>query len=218
MPMMKSVLGLDIGSHSVKAVELRQTFSGLEPVQMRVHPRADPETPESESLRRFIRLHNFPTEHIACAIPGDRLSTRRLEFPFRDRKKLAQAVPFEVEGEIPFDLDDVLVDWELVSGDRSHALVAATIAQKTEVATQLQSLQESGCEPRILEAEGLALANLSALFDLSGKRLLVDFGHRKTNLCLLIDGRPLVARTIPVGGLAITEALARDQGLQAWST
>ena len=213
MPMMKSVLGLDLGSHSVKAVELRQTFRGLEPVQMRVHPRADPETPESESLRRFMRTHNFPTEHIACAIPGDRLSTRRLEFPFRDRKKLAQAVPFEVEGEIPFELEDVLVDWELISAERSHATVAATIAQRTEVAALLETLRESGCEPRILEAEGLVLSNLASLFDLAGKRLLVDVGHRKTNLCLLIDGRPVVARTVPVAGLAITEAIARDQGL-----
>ena len=126
MPMMKSVLGLDVGSHSVKAVELRQTFRGLEPVQMRVHPRADPDAPESESLRRFVRMHNLPTEHIACAIPGDRLSTRRLEFPFRDRKKLLQAVPFEMEGQIPFDLDDVVVDWELISGDRTHALQQPT--------------------------------------------------------------------------------------------
>ena len=102
MPMMKSVLGLDVGSHSVKAVELRQTFRGLEPVQMRIHPRVDPEAPEAESLRRFIRMHNFPTEQIACAIPGDRLSTRQLEFPFRDRKKLSAAIPFEVEGMIPF--------------------------------------------------------------------------------------------------------------------
>ena len=47
------------------------------------------------------------------------------------------------------------------------------------------------------------------LFDLSGKRLLVDLGHRKTNLCLLIDGRPVLARTVPVAGQAITEAIAR---------
>ena len=213
MPMIKNVLGLDVGSHSVKAVELRQTLRGLEPVQLRVHPRADPDAPESESLRRFVRMHNFPTEHIACAIPGDRLSTRRLEFPFRDRKKLAQAVPFEVEGEIPFPLEDVLVDWELVSGERNHALVAATIAQRSEVSSLLEGLKESGCEPRILEAEGLVLGNLASIFDLSGKRLLVDIGHRKTNLCLLIEGRPVVARTVPAAGLAISEAIARDQSI-----
>lgn len=213
MPMMKSVVGLDVGSHSVKAVELRQTFRGLEPVQMRVHPRGDPDAPESESLLRFMRMHSFPTEHIACAIPGDRLSTRRMEFPFRDRKKLSQAVPFELEGEIPFDLDDVVVDWELISSDRSHASVAATIAQRNEVATLLKELRDSGCEPRILEAEGLVLGNLTPLFDLSGERVLVDVGHQKTNLCLLIDGRPVLARTVRVGGLAITEAIARDRSL-----
>ena len=48
-------------------------------------------------------MHQLSTEHVTCALPGDRISTRRLEFPFRDRKRLGQAVPFEIEAEIPFE-------------------------------------------------------------------------------------------------------------------
>jgi general secretion pathway protein L len=54
---------------------------------------------------------------------------------------------------------------------------------------------------------------LSALFDLSGTRLVVDLGHRKTTLCLLVDERPVAARTIAVAGMALTQAIARDRGL-----
>ena len=154
MPMMKNVLGLDVGTHSVKAVELRQTLRGLEPVQMRVHQNADDESPIGETLLRFVRTHGLSTEHITASIPGDRITTRHLEFPFRDRRKLAAAVPFEVEGEIPFDLDDVLIDWQLVGSEKSQAQVATVIAMRKNVAEILEALEVGGCEPRFLEAEG----------------------------------------------------------------
>ena len=215
MPMMmKNVLGLDIGSHTIKAVELRQTLRGLEPVQLRVHPRADDSLPLAESLQRFIRMHQLSTEHVTCALPGDRVSTRLLQFPFRDRKKLDQAVPFAVEGETPFELEDVVVDWQLVGGERGHGEVATTIAQRKDVSRLLEELDEAGCRPRILEAEGLVLGNLVSLFDLTGTRLLVDLGHRKTTLCLLLNEQPVAARAIPIGGLGLTRAIARDRDLE----
>ena len=99
---MKNVLGLDLGAHNIKAVELRQTFRGLEPVQMRVHPRALPDAPLPELLRRFVNMHQLPTDHIIAALPGEKLSVRHMEFPFRDTKRLTAAVPFEVEGENVF--------------------------------------------------------------------------------------------------------------------
>ena len=80
----KSLVGLDIGSSAVKAVELRSTLRGLDPVQMRVHPRADPDAPLSELLARFIRMHQLPTDLVVAALPGSRLSVRRMEFPFRE--------------------------------------------------------------------------------------------------------------------------------------
>ncbi len=210
MPMMKNVVGLDLGSHAIKAVELRQTLRGLEPVQLRLHPQTDTETDRSEVLRRFFRLHHLPLEHVVCALPGDRLSSRRLDFPFRDRRKLAHAVPFEVEGEVPFPMEDILVDWEIVGGDRSQAIVSAAIAQRKHVAELLEELKEANCDPRILEAEGFALGNLSNLFDLPGTRLLADIGHRKTSLCLMVDGKAVATRSLPVGGRALTEAIAKD--------
>jgi len=213
MPIMKNVVGLDIGSHTIKAVELRQTLRGLEPAQLRVHPRTDSEVQLDELLSRFLRMHNLPTDHVVCAIASDRAASHRLEFPFRDRRKLTMAVPFEVEGQIPFEIEQVVVDWEVVGGNKNQALVAATIAQRSHVSQLLTELQQAGCEPRILEAEGLALANLTSLFELPGTRLLVDLGHRKTTLCLLIDERPVAARALPVAGHALTQAIARDRGL-----
>jgi general secretion pathway protein L len=214
MPVMKNVVGLDLGSHAIKAVELRQTLRGLEPVQLRLHPQAEADSERPEVLRRFFRLHHLPLDHVVCALPGDSLSSRRLEFPFRDRRKLASAVPYEVEGEVPFEMEDILVDWEIVGGDRPQTIVAASIAQRRHVADLLAQLREANCDPRVLEAEGFALGNLSSLFDLPGTRLLADIGHRKTALCLMIDGRAVATRSLPVGGRALTGAIAKDHQWQ----
>ncbi|HXV36926.1 MAG TPA: type II secretion system protein GspL [Myxococcota bacterium] len=213
MALLSNILGLDLGSHSLKAVELRQTLRGFEPASMHILAREGDAIPLAESISQLVRSHRLATQHVVCAIPGDRLSTRRLSFPFRDRKKLSQAVPYEVEASSLFDLDDVIIDWELVGGDRDRAEVVATIAARTEVSTLLETLREAHAEARTIEAEGLVLANLSSVFELGGTRMLIDFGHRKTTCCLIADGQPVAARTFPIAGAAITEALAHDRGL-----
>ncbi|MEE8475241.1 MAG: pilus assembly protein PilM [Myxococcota bacterium] len=215
MPLLKNILGLDLGSHSLKAVELRQTLRGIEAVSLHSLKRADPEISLSEFAESLVQAHGLSVENVVSAIPGDRISARRLEFPFSERRRLAQAVPFEVDADLPFDLDDFVVDWEVVGGDRARSEVIAAIVRRQEVSDLLGSLRAANCAPQILEAEGLVLANLFPVFDLEGVRLLVDLGHRKSTLCLLMDGRAAATRTIPVGGWALTEALAKDGGLAA---
>ncbi len=209
----RSVLGLDVGSHGLKAVELKVSPRSLAPGQFRIHPRVDATSPISEHLQRFVSMHKLPTDQIACALPASQLSTRRLEFPFSDARRLAQAIPFEIEAETPFDLDDIFVDWNILVADRTRGVVAATLAKKVHVASTLEALEQSGCEPQVLEAEGLVLANLAPVFGLDGTHLIVDIGHEKTTFCALMGGRPALSRSIPVAGRAMTEALMSELGL-----
>ena len=99
MPVLKNVLGLDLGSHGIKAVELQQTFRGAAAAQMRSLPRVGDEVPLPELIRRFVQLHDLSTAHVVSALRADRISSRRLAFPFADRRRLDQAVAFEVEGD-----------------------------------------------------------------------------------------------------------------------
>jgi general secretion pathway protein L len=148
------VLGLDIGAHSVKAAEIVHTpFRGLEIGQLRTLP-LEPGADLAAELREFLRVYELPTDAVVCALPGDRVSSRRLSFPFSDVKRIAQAVPFEVEGQVPFDLDEFLLDWEPVRRHRGATDVMATLARRSEVGTLLEALREAGIEPRVVEAEG----------------------------------------------------------------
>jgi Tfp pilus assembly PilM family ATPase len=209
----RSVLGLDVGSQSLKAVELRISPRGLVPGQFRIHPRLDAEAPIAEHIQRFVAMHQLPTNQVACALPARQLSTRRLEFPFSDARRLTQAIPFEIEAETPFDLDDIFVDWNLIEGDRNHGSVSASLVKRVHVAEALDLLQSSGCNPHVLEAGGLVLANLAPIFRLQGSHLIADIGHEKTTFCAMQDGQPILARSIAVGGRAMTEAIASERGL-----
>ncbi len=209
----RSVLGLDVGSHSLKAVELRVSPRSLAPGQFRVHPRIDPDLPVADQIRHFISQHELPTNQVACALPAGQLSTRRLEFPFSDERRLAKAIPFEIEAETPFDLEDIIVDWNLLEGERNHGAVAATLVKREHVAAALERFEEAGCSPQILEAEGLVLANLAPIFRLEGIHLIIDIGHEKTTFCALHHGRPVLARSIPVAGRAMTDAIVAETGL-----
>jgi general secretion pathway protein L len=234
-------LGVDVGSHAIKVVELRQTLRGIELVRVQAiavpapalpEPAEEPapeaaadaasETPAGPApfppevagaLREWAAGESLGGQRIVCAIPGDRVARRRMVLPFRDRKRIAQAVPFEVESETPFDLDEVFVDWELVGGGPASAEVVATVVPRPEVSLRLSALRDAGLAPRVLEVEGLALANLAEWIELPGTRLLIDLGHRKTTLCLTVGGAPRYARTLPIGGRHLTEALAADLGV-----
>ena len=211
--MARRILGLDLGSHAVKAVEFRQTLRGVEVAQLRTLPLDEPSPALASELRDFIQMHDLPTEHVVVSLAGDRVSTRRLSFPFRDRRKIGPAVPFEVDAQVPFDLQDFFVDWEIIGQQGERTEVTATLAPRSEVALLLDTIREAGINPRTVEAEGLVLANLTSIFNLEGTRLLADIGHRKTTLCLCVNGRATAARTVPIAGRAVTEALARELGI-----
>jgi len=211
MPFLSNVLGLDLGSHSLKAVELSQSLRSFQLVQQRQLERNDAEFPLPDLVTRFAKLYRFQTEHVVAALAGDKLSARRVSFPFRDRRKLAQAVPHTVADDLPFELEDVIIDWQLSSEDRAKAEVLATVAPRQEVAALLEVLRSAGCDPRTLEAEGPVLANLTQVFDLPGVRMLVDLGHRKTTFCVVAEGRPLAFRTVPLAGAALTRAISEDR-------
>jgi len=209
--LLKKVLGLDIGTHSIKVVELQQSLRGVSSSQVHAILRGDEPLPEL--IHELVMRRSLDTDSVVVTVPGDRVSVRRLSFPFSEKRRLAQAVPFEIEDQLPFDLDDVVIDWEVVSRERHHAEVLAAVAPRAHVADEIAILREAQCDPRIVECAGLALANLTAAFDLPDPAILVDIGHSNTTLCALRGGHPLASRAIRSAGLALTKALAEDRGL-----
>jgi type IV pilus assembly protein PilM len=207
------ILGLDVGSYSVKAAELRAGLREVEFARFEEEvfsPNATAEEREF-TLRVFLESRGLPVELVIAAIPSHRGTQRHLRFPFTDSRKITQAIPFEIEEAIPIPLDEVIVSHDLVRSRGEESSVLAVLAPRNDIGTHLNDLRAAGVEPRVLEMEGTVLANLAQYVGLTaGNRMILDIGHRKTNACLMVDGAPALVRSIPIAGAHLTEALARD--------
>jgi len=212
----RNVVGLDIGTYSLKAVVTRGGLGRLE-VQRFVEQRLDaPDvslaSPQmSEFLSRFVKDQGLASLEKICGFPGQMASVRRLNLPFVDPKKIKQTVPFEVESQVPYDIEDLVLDYQILTKSTSGAEVLAGLAQRAALAQYLETLEQGGVDPRIIELDATALANISPFLEESdGLTFLVDIGHSKTCLCGLRDGKLHSVRTIPMGGHAFTLALMED--------
>jgi Tfp pilus assembly PilM family ATPase len=133
----RSVLGLDIGSYALKAAELRAGLRGVEFTRFEMTRLPTDPSEREETLRIFIQDRALPLEFVVAALPADRCTQRHLRFPFDDPKKIARALPFEVEEELPVPLTDLVLTHEpgLVRPEQTEVL--AILAQKSTVAAQL---------------------------------------------------------------------------------
>lgn len=213
----RTILGLDVGSYAVKAAVIRAGLGGLEVLRFEesLLPQNAPPEEREAALFAFVRERQLPLELVVAALPSDRATQRHLRFPLSDARKVAQAVPFEIEEELPVPLESVVIGHDLLLSRPDQTDVLAVVATRTDVGTCLNELHLAGIEARILEMDGAALANLSSHIDLANAgRVLLDLGHRKTTLCLLVDGKPLALRAVPIAGSDLTSALARDLALE----
>ena len=160
----RPVTGLDLGSHSLKVVELRQGFRT--PAAARAYESALDGRGTSEVLRELVATYDLETSGAVAAVRSSRVSVRTMDFPTSSRRSLAQAVPLAIGDRLPFDAAEVVIDWTLVSRERGHARVRAAIAPRAEISELVDRLNEGGCDPRVVDCEGLVLANLAATFDL----------------------------------------------------
>ncbi len=216
--MYRHVVGLDIGSYSLKAVLARGGFGRLEVQRFVERPLDDPDGPEAparmaEAISGFMADHTSPGMEVICSFPGLMASTRRLNLPFTDPKKIRSTVPFEVEAQVPYEIEDLVLDYQVIDRKPGGTEILVGLAQREALAGFLQMLARAGVDPRILELDATALANIAPFLEGPVRfTFLIDIGHSKTCLCGLRDRRLHSVRTIPIGGRALTEALTGDLG------
>ena len=212
----RSVVGLDVGTWSLKLAELSAGLRGARFVRFAELPL--PQAAPSEEIEATIQLwlqgRGLSPEVLVTALSTDRITQRHLRFPFAGAKRVAAAIVYEIDEELPLPLTSVVVGHEQVLTRPDQTDVLVTLATRGDVEQHLASCRRMELEPRIVESEGASLANLTGYLGLSDvPRLVLDVGHSKTNLCLLVDGRPIGLRRIDIAGKHLTHALAYDLGL-----
>jgi len=227
-PMVQQILGLDIGSSCLKAVSLRKKWMGLEWAGgfkkdwPRIQDPFDWAKEPFSGLKEWIAEHRFSTDRVVVSVPVHLVSLRMLVLPFEDARKLEKVVPFEIEGLLPYSLEEVVVDYqvtEVVDG-KSHLLVAAV--PRSLMKNYLDHLTRAGINPESVELDGMALMNLARhVFPGSpgapdrgdGDTAVLDIGASKTIVCILHRGQPRFLRTLLWGGRDVTAAVSEACGI-----
>ena len=218
--MAHKILGIDLGTYSVKIAELSAGFrqsqlSGL--FERKLAAPIEGETPLTRAARTCAELiaeEKLSAEMFATSL-GGAATLRLLSMPFSDPKKIEQVLGYELESQILGELEGLVYD-SVVSTTRlgeagtSTTNVIAVAAPKDVVREHIEALSAIDAEPRVVGAAALSYAALRGhAFSGDGEtQAIVDFGHRHTNVCVVRDGTVLFARSIPRGGEDVTVAIS----------
>jgi len=211
--MAQKFIGLDLGSGSIRVVTLRQGLWGIEGIDSQ-NLELPNELPYETALRQGLQnLHTsgvLDGETVIVSIPGDEVMSRVITLPFVDPKKIAQVVPYEIEGFIPMNVEDLVIDHQIldIGEERSRVLVAA-VPKKT-IGMYLAWLKEAGIDPKIIGFNSLALYHAVRFLDEFQREscLVLDLGRKKSALCA-VDKRGLrMVRTLLFGEEKIENELA----------
>jgi len=221
--MPQRVLALELDAHELKAAVLETSFRDYKVVGFYREPVVAADGGLAEQLRGFLQRHEIEATTVLSSLPGDIVSWRTFFLPFRDRKRLDQTVPFELETQVPFGLDEVVVDYHVLYRDRSGCNVLAALVQRKDLEQHLKLLSEAGLDPKIVDLAPLVTLNVLSLLGAELPETFVYIGGTVQRMVVaLYRNRQLVGlRTLvnaaPVD-VAQTEAAAAGNGHAAVAT
>lgn len=217
------VIGLDLGRRCVKAAVLKGSFRGYE---VEDFLSLEPEAPEDggppdaaaviAAARAILDTIDQPQAQVVVGLPAGRVSTWLLEMPFADKKRLEATLPFEIENYVPWDLETIVLDYQ-VQEKGPPAKVFAAMAPRDRLAQLLEDLGEVEIDPRFVTVDAAALADLLTDVDLGLEEppsddpfddgppkaqkspVIIDIGATRTLLTVCPNGQPRWLRSLDRG-------------------
>ena len=201
--------GLDFGSTGIKAVELAHTWQGYRVTNYGFYPYSGAEKTKSSQEKLQILQKIFPggskeMKNVIVSLPSHRMMVHRVALPFRERKKNQQVIKFEVEGLLPFPVDQVIVDFYQAKEGPNGNQAMAFAARKEDLQEHLSLMEEAGLDAECLVPESMALFYLLPnLRNEVSSGALLDVGHEKTTTIVWSGETLTLVRSIPVAGSAM---------------
>ncbi|MEA2020272.1 MAG: type IV pilus assembly protein PilM, partial [Patescibacteria group bacterium] len=220
---MPEFFGLDIGSHSIKAVQVRRDDRG----GVRLTHFSTYSTPSdaygsqaekhkkklAEAVKNTMEEAGIKSSQVVASLPESKIFTRVIEMPKMSEKELKSSLEYEAERYIPFPVESAVFDSEIVSkGENSKKMQVLLVAAPESLVTRyLDILEGAGLEILALEPETVSLVR--ALVGRGEKAavptLLVSIGSSTTDLVITENGKIGFTRSVATGGKALGRALAR---------
>jgi len=221
----KGLVGLDIGSSSVKAVELQGKpgslsltnlgFENLQPDTV-VDGQIMELNDVSNVIAGIFRDGQIKTDRVAAGVSGSSVIVKNIIVPQMTREELEESIDWHAEEHIPFDIGDVSLDYQVVGSgaDSLHVLMAA--CKRDSIANIRQAIQLAGKQPAIIDVDAFALQNCYEINYEPPDDLIVallNVGASTMNINILKGVRSVFTRDVSVGGNQYTALLQKELGL-----
>jgi general secretion pathway protein L len=223
---MARLIGIDVRKNHVRAVLLR---TARKPTVERM---LEADVALLGTLEDTIRacvapLLDVHVDGMSVAVDGDQAFIRRLELPSSAKKQLGNVLPFEIEAQVPVELDELVFDYRLFDSTDPATLPILTAAARIDVVRERIRLvgDTVGREPDRVGCGALPLANLVSVapaLDVPGPTALVDLSGDVTDIVVMVGGHPMFARTLSIGMRDLPDGANRlvaevGQTLLAWA-
>jgi len=221
----KSMVGVDIGSSSVKAVELRGKggdfqllslgYEGLQPDSV-VDGQIMELNAVSTAIGNIFNEHKIKTTQVAAGVNGHSVIVKNIVLPQMTEDELQESFAWHAEEHIPFDISDVNLDYHVTDStpEAIHVLMAA--CKRDKVANLKQTIQLAGKQPAVIDVDAFALQNCYELnYDPQPGHIvaLLNIGAATTNINILNGARSVFTRDATFGGNQYTSLLQKELGL-----
>jgi type IV pilus assembly protein PilM len=224
-----SVIGLDIGSHSIKVCELAGAPGKLRLEKFGVFTLSEAAMIEDEiqkpseimeGVMQALNQAGIVSRTVCLGLFGPNTMTKRLNVPEGSKEEIEDHILWEAEQYITFGADDSQIDHFIIGDNEGGGKDAIVVAAKGELVENFtELLKEVKINVKIVDLNVIALSNAfeeimkDNLEDFSQGTLLLDFGAQTTKVLVYKRGGPIFTKEIPIGGSLITEEIQRQMGV-----
>ena len=226
----KGLVGLDIGSSAIKAVELKAGGKGGAEYQL-VSIGMEALPPEAivdgaimdsgaviDGVQRLFSSQKIKTMDVCTGVSGNAVIVKKISLPQMSQEELSESIHWEAEQYIPFDIQDVAIDYEVIDGGGSggNMDVLLVAVKKDKISDYTSAITQAGKTPQIVDVDVFALQNCYEVnygSDPGRILALLNVGASIMNINIIKGGTSIFNRDIAVGGNQYTDAIQKDLNL-----
>ena len=214
------IVSLDLGSHTVGLAEFAtQPSGGLVLLGFRLREilgdagnEAARNAQIASAIAEMMRDLHVKSLNVNYSIAAQSVFARFVKLPSVDEEKIERIIEFEAQQNVPFPIDEVVWDYQLVGTGSDEQIQVVLVAIKSDLLEGINDAVEgAGLRTSIVDVATMALYNAFrySYSELTGCSLLVDIGARTTNLLFIEPGK-VFSRSVPIGGASISAAIAKE--------
>ncbi len=221
----QQVVGLDIGSSSIKAVELKGGRQGTELVSYAMEPLAQDTVVDgaimdaplvASAISNIFDRQKIKTKNVATAVSGHSVIVKRVSLPLMTEDELFDRIQAEASQHIPFDIADVNLSYQHLDSLDSQMDVLLVAVKKDKILNHTNVLAQAGKTPLVVDIDAFALQNCFEMNydpEPSQTMALLNVGASVMNINIVRGGIPLFTRDVSVGGNQYSDALQKELDL-----